>query len=218
MAQKLVVLISGSGTNLQALIEAVANGTLADTMISLVVSNRKDAYGLQRARNANIDTAYHNLVLYGKRFPSSDSKIRYSPVARQSYDADLAAKVLESRPTLVVCAGWMHVLSNAFLEPLAEASTPVINLHPALPGEYDGAGAIERAFEDFKQEKTTHTGVMIHYVALEVDRGPPIVIQRIEIETGDELEDLTQRIHTVEHRLIVEGTNTALEKLRDAGP
>ena len=109
MASRLACLISGNGSNLQAIIDAVSLGTLPNAVITLVVSNRKDAYGLQRARNFGIETAYINLIPYGKRFPSSDSSIKYSVEARKAYDADLAEKVLEARPDMVVCAGWMHV-------------------------------------------------------------------------------------------------------------
>ena len=88
MATCLVVLISGNGSNLQAIIDAIASNILCDTTISLVVSNRKDAYGLQRARDAGIETAYHNLIPYKKRFSCSDA--RWERQAREAYDADLA--------------------------------------------------------------------------------------------------------------------------------
>jgi len=104
MATCLVVLISGNGSNLQAIIDAIASGVLHDTAISLVISNRKDAYGLQRARDADIETAYHNLIPYNKRF--SDSDTRCGRQAREAYDADLAKIVLGAKPTIVICAGW----------------------------------------------------------------------------------------------------------------
>ena len=112
MVSKLVILISGNGSNLRAIIDAIALGTLPKAIISLVISNRKDAYGLQRARNAEIETAYKNLVSYGKRYPSIDSNIKYSPAAREAYDADLADKILSVNPDMVVLAGWMHVRAN----------------------------------------------------------------------------------------------------------
>ena len=132
----LVVLISGGGTNLQAIIDAIASGVLQDTRIELVISNRKAAFGLERAQKAGIDTFYHNLVTYGKQFPSSDPSSRYSTEAREAYDADLAKKILSVKPSsarkfLIVCAGWMHILSDTFLRPLAERQVPTINLHPA---------------------------------------------------------------------------------------
>ncbi len=86
MANRLVVLTSGNGSNLQAIIDAIASGVLPNTAISLVISNRKDAYGLRRARDANIETAYHNLIPYRKRFPDPDA--RYGQEAREAYDTD----------------------------------------------------------------------------------------------------------------------------------
>ena len=104
MANRLVVLVSGHGSNLQAIIDATVSGVLPDTTIPLVISNRKDAYGLQRARDSNINTAYHNLIPYSKRFP--DPTAKYGQEAREAYDADLAEKTLAVKPTMVVCAGW----------------------------------------------------------------------------------------------------------------
>ncbi|KLU83628.1 phosphoribosylglycinamide formyltransferase [Magnaporthiopsis poae ATCC 64411] len=128
--------------------------------------------------------------------------------ARAAYDAALAALVLEDAPDLVVLAGWMHVFSEAFLRPLAGAGVKCINLHPALPGRYDGANAIERAFKDFQEGKleSGKTGIMIHYVIAEVDRGEPIMVREIECREGEELAQLEERIHAAEHELIVSAT------------
>lgn len=104
MATRLVVLISGNGSNLQAIIDAIVSGVLCDTAIVLVVSNRKGAYGLQRARDADIETAYHNLLPYSKRI--SNSEKRCERQAREAYDADLAEIVLGAKPAMVICAGW----------------------------------------------------------------------------------------------------------------
>ena len=89
---------------MQACIDAASSGLLPDTVITLVVSNRKDAFGLQRARNAGIETAYHNLVAYGKKFPDPEAK--YGQQAREAYDADLVEIVRRAKSTMVVCAGW----------------------------------------------------------------------------------------------------------------
>ena len=109
MPSRLVILISGSGTNLQAIIDAIASGTIPKATVCLVVSNRKNAFGLERARLCNIETAYLNLVPYGQRFPSPDPTIKYGTAAREAYDADLAEKVLGAAPDMVVMAGFMHV-------------------------------------------------------------------------------------------------------------
>lgn len=111
MSSKLVILISGSGTNLQAVIDAITSGDIPNAVICLVISNRKNAFGLERARISNIKTAYLNLVPYGQRYPSLDPTIKYGLAAREAYDADLAEKVLDVAPDMVIMAGFMHVSS-----------------------------------------------------------------------------------------------------------
>ena len=217
----LLVLISGNGTNLQALISACTTAPflLPNTTITHVISNRKDAYGLQRAQHAAIPTTYHNLVKYKKRHPDTAAGIA---AARAEYDADLAQLILApgpapsaKRPDLVVCAGFMHVLSAGFCAQLDEAGVGIVNLHPALPGQYSGAGAIERAYEDFQRGEIGGTGVMVHYVVAEVDMGAPIVVREVEMRSGETREELEARIHEVEHGLIVKGTRLAIENIRE---
>ena len=111
MLSKLVILISGNGSNLQAIIDAVASGTIMNASICLVVSNRKNALGLERARSSGIATTYLNLVPYGKRHPNPDPTVKYGQAAREAYDTDLAEKVLNVKPDMIVCAGFMHVCS-----------------------------------------------------------------------------------------------------------
>src|SRR5690606_6741498 len=112
-------LVSGSGTNLQAILDACATGRIA-ARTELVVSNRRGAYALERAARAGVPTRYHPLRPY-----------RDAGRSRESYDADLAELVAAARPDWVVLAGWMHVLSPAFLDRFPGR---VLNLHPALPG------------------------------------------------------------------------------------
>jgi phosphoribosylglycinamide formyltransferase len=128
------VLISGNGSNLQAMIDQVTAGTLNANIIR-VLSNRKDAFGLQRAQKANIPTEYHNLVKYKKQHPATPEGVQ---AAREEYDAELARLILADQPELVVCLGFMHILSPEFLRPLEVANVRIINLHPALPGAFNG--------------------------------------------------------------------------------
>lgn len=107
----------------------------------------------------------------------------------------------------------MHILAPSFLEPLAAASVPVINLHPALVGEFAGAGAIERAWEAFRKGEIKRTGVMIHEVVAEVDAGRAIVVEEVEMREGETLEELEGRMHKVEHGLIIEGTRKTLKEI-----
>ncbi len=197
MPTRLAVLISGNGSNLQAIIDAVRM-KLLDAEIVLVVSNRKAAFGLQRAEKAAIPTAYHPLK------PYCDAGRN-----RAEYDADLARLVREQRPDLVVLAGWMHILSEAFLR---EFPYRVVNLHPALPGEFPGAHAIEEAFAAFQAGKIKRTGVMVHLVPDEaIDAGPVIETEDVPIYATDSLETLTQRIHQVEHRALIRGLRRLIE-------
>jgi len=186
---RLVVLISGYGSNLQAIIEAIARGNL-NAEIAAVVANRGSAYGLERARLAGIPI---------RCLTRSASQEADRP--REAYDADLAGLVAAYRPDLVVLAGWMHVLSPAFLD---RFPGQVINLHPALPGQFPGTGAIERAWAACRRGEITVTGVMVHQVAPEVDAGPVLAVAEVPIDPAGSLADLEARIHALEHHLLVE--------------
>ncbi|KAG0067132.1 hypothetical protein BGZ90_001139, partial [Linnemannia elongata] len=91
-------------------------------------------------------------------------------------------------------------------------TTPLINLHPALPGQFDGARAIERAFEAYQKGEIKHTGVMVHRVIQEVDGGEPLLVEQVEIKPEDDLAALQERIHSVEHVLLVRGAALVLEQ------
>ncbi len=109
----------------------------------------------------------------------------------------------------------MHILAPTFLAPLDKAGVPCINLHPALPGRYDGIDAIGRAYADFQAGKLQdgETGVMIHYVISEVDAGEPIITEKVKGKEGESLDELESRMHEVEHGAIVKGTAMAIERL-----
>jgi phosphoribosylglycinamide formyltransferase 1 len=180
--KRLVVLASGEGTNLQAVLDACAAGVI-DAEVVGVVSNRPASGALVRARRADV----------------ADVALPVGPgEARPSYDARLAAAVLELRPDLVVCAGWMRILSMSFLR---HFERQVVNLHPAAPGELVGVGAIARAHG----EGLARTGVMVHYIVDEgVDDGPVIDWIEVPMIDGESLDSLTARMHDVEHRLLVD--------------
>jgi formyltetrahydrofolate-dependent phosphoribosylglycinamide formyltransferase len=185
----LAVLISGSGSNLQAIIDAVRDGLLP-ARIAVVVSNRKAAYGLERAEAAGIPTSYHPFKPY-----------RDAGRERTEYDADLAAILAEYAPDWVVLAGWMHIFTNAFL---SHYPNRIVNLHPALPGQFPGAHAIDDALAAFGQGEVDHTGVMVHLVPDErVDEGPVLATRTVPILPGDTHDSLAARIHATEHELLV---------------
>ena len=192
---RLVIFISGSGTNLQALMDAVARNELVADIV-LVVANRRQAHGLVRAQEAGIPTCYFPLKPYTDAGKS-----------RAQYDADLAEQVAVYRPDLIVLAGWMHVLSSAFIGRFPQR---IINLHPALPGQFVGTQAIERAFAAFQAGEISHSGCMVHTVIPEVDAGPVIDTAVVPILPTDTLNDFAARMHAAEHRLIVAATRQAL--------
>jgi len=200
MVPRLIVLISGSGSNLQALINATQDGTLTAEIV-LVVSNRQSAYGLERARQAGIETLYFPLKPY-----------RIAGESREDYDADLAAILEKYEPDLIVLAGWMHVFSPAFLD---QFPRQVINLHPALPGQFDGVGAIKRAYEAYQRGEINHTGCMVYYVIPEVDAGPVAAQTIIRFREGESLDDFELRMHAAEHELIVRAAQKALAETAD---
>ncbi len=186
---RLVVLISGFGSNLQAILDACAGGELPAQIVA-VVSNKPEAYGLERARLANVPAI---------AFPKPKEE------DRRLYDARLAQLVASFRPDWIVLAGWMRILSSAFLDCFRRH---VINLHPALPGAFPGTNAIARAFEAYQKKEINQTGVMVHLVPDEgVDNGPVLGQVEIRIEEADTLESLEQRVHTAEHRLLVNTLN-----------
>ncbi len=161
--KRLVVLASGEGTNLQALLDACAAGEIAAEVVG-VVSNRSMSGALVRARAAGIEAvAVASASLSGE--------------TRSEYDSRLADAVLDLSPDLVVCAGWMRILSMSFLKHIDHQ---VINLHPGAPGELAGVDAINRAHVEGRDGLRTRTGVMVHYIVDEgVDDGP--VIDWVEV-------------------------------------
>ena len=197
MSTRLAILISGNGSNLQAIMDAIRLRVL-DAEIVVVVANRQDAYGLQRASKTGIPTHYHPLKPF-----------RDAGRTRAEYDAALADLVAPYRPDWIVLAGWMHILSNAFLQRFPYR---VINLHPALPGQLPGVNAISRAYEAYQTGTLKNTGVMVHLVPDEgVDSGPVLGTREVAIYRTDTLEMLEKRIHQTEHQVLVEALLRLIE-------
>jgi phosphoribosylglycinamide formyltransferase len=156
----LTILISGNGTNLQAVIDKIEAQQLPATIVR-VISNRKAAYGLERAKRAGISTLYHNLLKYKKHHPSTEQGMQ---AAREEYDRDLAQMVLQDRPALVICLGFLHVLTRSFLDPMEKAQVKIINLHPALPGAFSGSVSISispNASFESRRSADIHTKSMV---------------------------------------------------------
>ena len=192
MTARLVVLISGNGSNLQAILDACSSGEL-DAEVVCVIGNKADAYGLVRAKNAGVEAIY---------FPKQENE------SRRAYDTRLAVCMSTCLPDYVILAGWMRILTSAFLDHFPNR---VINLHPALPNTFRGTHAIERAFESYQRGEITHTGVMVHLVPDEgVDNGPVIGQQEIYFQPDESFQQFEARVHEVEHKLLVNTLKTIL--------
>lgn len=193
---RIAVLVSGSGSNLQALIDAIESGELMGVEIALVVSNRADAPGLQRALKHKIPALY---------LPWQ---------AKEEAEKRLASILGLFHIELLVLAGWMRIFTPAFIERYPQ---PILNLHPALlpdSGQGDTVttsdGSIVPAFRGLHVVQRALdagvkvTGSTVHYVIPEVDAGPVLLRAEVAIREDDTEETLHERIKAIEHRLIVE--------------
>ncbi|MDE1168935.1 MAG: phosphoribosylglycinamide formyltransferase [Pseudomonas sp.] len=173
-----VVLLSGTGSNLQALIDSTQAGD-NPARIRAVISNRADAYGLQRAQDAGIATA----VLDHKAFEG-----------REAFDAALVELIDSFSPSLVVLAGFMRILSGDFVR---HYQGRLLNIHPSLLPKYKGLHTHQRALEAGDAEH----GCSVHFVTEELDGGPLVVQAVIPVELEDTPASLAQRVHAQEHQI-----------------
>ena len=171
-----VVLISGSGTNLQAIIDACANGKIAGN-VTAVVSNKAGVYGLERAKNAQIPTH----VLSHKDYDS-----------REVYDQALIKQIDQYQPDVVVLAGFMRILTADFVSHYAGK---LINIHPSLLPKYQGLDTHQRAIDAGDEAH----GCSVHFVTEELDGGPVILQAKVPIFEDDDIDSLSQRVHVQEH-------------------
>ena len=203
--RRIAVLASGSGTNLQALLDASACGTL-EAEVAVVVSDRADAGALRRATAAGVATV---------SLPLGD---RRGPVAREGYDRRLAAVTGAFEPDLIVLAGWMLILAPQFLEAFPGR---IVNVHPALLPDGDGVEVLTshgrlpalrgpRTVRDALRQRLPATGATVHYVTNAVDCGPIILREEVPILPDDDENRLHERIKSVEHRLLPRAVELAL--------
>lgn len=175
---RLVILFSGSGSNLQSFIDACAEGSLPAT-IAGAISNNPDAYGLQRAAQAGIPTR----VINHREHPS-----------REDFDATLMQAIDAFAPDLVVLAGFMRILTPAFVRHYAGR---LLNIHPSLLPRYPGLHTHARAIEAGDSE----AGATVHFVTEELDGGPAILQARVPVLAGDTPQTLAARVLSKEHRI-----------------
>jgi len=172
------ILISGSGTNLQAIIDRVADGRL-DLDLVVVFSNKPAAYGLERARRAGIPT----LCIEHGSFPDRDS-----------FDRAVAAQLDRYQPDLIILAGFMRILSPGFVDHYAGR---ILNIHPALLPKYPGLDTHQRVIDAGDEWH----GSTVHFVTDELDGGPRILQGRLRVRPGETADELRDRVQAVEHRI-----------------
>ena len=181
---RIVVLISGNGSNLQAIIDHCGNDQTPAEVVG-VISNVQSAFGLERARLAGIDAH----CLDHREF-----------VSRAAFDKALAALVEGFRPDLVLLAGFMRVLSPSFVDHFAGR---LVNIHPSLLPRYPGLDTHKRAIADGAKEH----GATVHFVTRDLDAGPVIIQGRVEVLEDDSEHTLATRVHEVEHRIYPEAVS-----------
>lgn len=177
--KNIVVLISGSGSNLQAIIDACSAGLIKNSQITAVISNKENAYGLERARNANIEAIHIASNQYADR---------------EQYDEALADCIAQFKPDVVILAGFMRILSADFVR---RFKGKMLNIHPSLLPKYPGLNTHQRAMD---AGDDVH-GTSVHFVTEELDGGPVILQARVPIFDNDTVEEVTARVQKQEHAI-----------------
>ena len=175
----IVVLISGNGSNLQAIIDSCTNGIIKNSRITAVISNKADAYGLQRAQLANIEAVSIAATNYANR---------------QDYDQVLIEKIDAYQPDVIVLAGFMRILSADFVN---HYQGRMLNIHPSLLPKYTGLNTHQRAID----AGDTEHGTSVHFVTEELDGGPVILQAKVPIFTTDSVDDVIERVQRQEHNI-----------------
>ena len=195
--RRIVVLASGRGTNLDAIINAI-NAKVLKAEIVGVASNKKGSGALQIAASQNIPTLC---------FVHEKDK-----QTREEYDDHLAQGVAALHPDLIVLAGWLRILTNTFISQFPN----IINLHPALPNTFPGATGIQDALDASKTAPfIKETGAMVHHVVEEVDAGEVITQVTVPIYSEDTLETLTSRVQYFEKPILLEAVQVVLDKMEE---
>ena len=175
---KIIVLISGNGSNLQAIIDACKSGMIGGNVVG-VISNKANVFGLERAKKNNIPSEVINHNNFG---------------TREEFDQELVTSIRSYQPDLIVLAGFMRILSPIMTSAF---KNKMINIHPSLLPKYPGLKTHEQVIANNDAEH----GVTIHSVSEELDGGPIIAQSKIVVHKNQQLEDLIERIHKIEHKI-----------------
>lgn len=176
--KNIVVLISGSGSNLQAILEA-CEANMPNAQVAAVFSNKADAYGLERAKQFNVEGHFVD----PKAFES-----------REAFDAELMNQIDRYQPDAVILAGYMRILSSEFVQ---HYLGKMINIHPSLLPKYPGLHTHQRAIDAQDKEH----GTSVHFVTEELDGGPVVLQAKVPVFSEDDASTLAARVQTQEHKI-----------------
>ena len=193
LKKRLAVLVSGSGTNLQAIIDAIKTSSLKNTEISIVISNKKDAFALKRAEKEGIK----NIFLNPKDFADD-----------LEFDKKLIEIISNYEVDLVILAGYLKILTDAFVNAFPNK---IINIHPALLPNFGGEGMYGRyVHEAVLKSGAKESGCTAHFVTSKVDAGPIIAQKKVPVLEGDTVDSLSKRILIEEHKLLIDSIKKVL--------
>lgn len=186
------VLISGGGTNLQAVMDGIDQG-LIKGKIKIIISNRKDAYGLERGKKANIESIFIDPKVYDD----------------EGYSRRLVEELKKREVDLVILAGFLKILSKEFIN---EYRNRIINIHPSLIPSFSGKGYYgEKVHKAVLDYGVKYTGATVHFVDEGADTGPIIMQEVVRVEDSDTIETLKKKVLKVEHRILVEAVKLYCE-------
>ncbi len=187
LKKKIIVLVSGSGTNLQAVIDAIKTNEIENVEISMVISNKQDAFALKRAEKEGIPTCFIN----PKEFSDNTQ-----------YDKKLTEIISKYNPDLIILAGYTRILTNQFINSF---KNKIINIHPSLLPAFGGKGMYgHKVHEAVLKSKVKESGCTVHFVTENLDAGPVIAQKKVPITDSDTVKTLSERVLKEEHKLLVE--------------
>lgn len=175
----IVVLISGNGSNLQAIIDSCHSENITNSQVAAVISDQEKAYGLERARAANIDALYIAPDQY---------------LNKQHYEQALICQIEEYQPSVIILAGFMRILGPTFVQ---HYQGKILNIHPSLLPKYPGLNTHQRAIDNKDQEH----GASVHFVTEELDGGPLILQATVPVLQNDTISSLAKRVQQQEYRI-----------------
>ena len=187
LKKKIIVLVSGSGTNLQAVIDAIKTNEIENVEISMVISNKQDAFALKRAEKEGIPTCFIN----PKEFSDNTQ-----------YDKKLTEIISKYNPDLIILAGYTRILTNQFINSF---KNKIINIHPSLLPAFGGKGMYgQKVHEAVLKSKVKESGCTVHLVTENLDAGPVIAQKKVPVADSDTVKTLSERVLKEEHKLLVE--------------